>query len=217
MQDIADYIKPIIKSKPDIILVYTGANDLTSSVNTMSKERKIVKAVEVMNGNNEKKLGFSNVIARKDWDLEKENKETNKKLKIYCIGKGSIFADNANVKENCLNNSKFHLNRKGTSLFTKTYLQIVFSGFEWNAIRHPAIIDSTNQSSLNQNIPLEKLKELRLDDPKYLTFSYLNINSLLEIVMGKVDILIVAETKIAASFLTVFSWRVSQAVSFGCV
>ena len=69
--------------------------------------------------------------------------------------------------------------------------------------------DSTNQSSLNQNIPLEKLKELRLDNPKNLTFSYLNINSvrnkfdsLQEIVMGKVDTLIVAETKIDASFPT---------------
>ena len=75
------------------------------------------------------------------------------------------------------------------------------------SIRHPTITDSTNQPSLDQNIPLEKLNELRLDNPKNLTFSYLNINSvrnkfdsLQEIVMGKVDILIVAETKIDASF-----------------
>ena len=75
------------------------------------------------------------------------------------------------------------------------------------SIRHLTITDSTNQPSLDQNIPLEKLNELRLDNPKNLTFSYLNINSvrnkfdsLQEIVMGKVDILIVAETKIDASF-----------------
>ena len=56
---------------------------------------------------------------------------------------------------------------------------------------------------------MEKFKKLRLDNPKNLTFSYLNINSvrnkfdsLQEIVMGKVDILIVAETKIDASFPT---------------
>ena len=77
-------------------------------------------------------------------------------------------------------------------------------------IRHPTITDSTNQPYLNQNIPLEKLKELRLDNPKNLTFFYLNINSvrnkfdpLQEIVMSKVDILIVAETKINVSFPTV--------------
>ena len=52
-------------------------------------------------------------------------------------------------------------------------------------------------------------KEIRLDNPKNLTFSYLNINSirnkfdsLQKIVMGENDILIVAETKIDASFPT---------------
>ena len=36
-EDIADYTKPIIKRKPDIILVHTDTNDLTNSVNTISK------------------------------------------------------------------------------------------------------------------------------------------------------------------------------------
>ena len=102
------------------------------------------------------------------------------------------------------------MNRKGTNLFTKNIYKSFSSRFEWNAIWYPTITDSLNQPSLNQNIPSEKLKELRLDNPKNLTFSYLNINSvrnkfdsLQEIVMGKVDILIVAETKIDASFPTV--------------
>ena len=41
-EDIADYVKPVIRRKPNIILVHTGTNDLTNSVNTMSKVRKIV-------------------------------------------------------------------------------------------------------------------------------------------------------------------------------
>ena len=43
---IADFIKPVIRRKPDIILVHTDTNDLTNSVNTTSKVRKIVKAEE---------------------------------------------------------------------------------------------------------------------------------------------------------------------------
>ena len=53
------------------------------------------------------------------------------------------------------------------------------------------------------------LKEIRLDNPKNLTFSYHNINSirnkfdsLQKIVIGENDVLIVAETKIDASFPT---------------
>ena len=92
----------------------------------MSKIRKTVKAVEEMDGNNEIKLGFLGIIVRKDRDLEKEIKETNTKLKNYCIGKGFIFIDNTNIKENCLNN----LNRKGTTLFTKNIYKSFSSRFE---------------------------------------------------------------------------------------
>ena len=65
-------------------------NALTNSVNTTSKVRKIVKAVEEMDGSNEMKLGFSSIITRKDRDLEKEIKETNTKLINYSIGKGFV-------------------------------------------------------------------------------------------------------------------------------
>ena len=57
-EDIADYIKPIIRRKPDIILIHTGTNDLTNSVTTMKKVRKTVKSIEEMDSNNEIKLGF---------------------------------------------------------------------------------------------------------------------------------------------------------------
>ena len=62
------------------MLVHAGTNDLTNSVNTMSKVRKIVKAVEEMDGNNEIKLGFSGIIVRRDRD-----QGNNTKLKNYCI------------------------------------------------------------------------------------------------------------------------------------
>ena len=45
-EDISDYIKPIIRRKPDTILVHTGINNPSNSVNAMSKAGKIVKAVE---------------------------------------------------------------------------------------------------------------------------------------------------------------------------
>ena len=39
-EDIADYIKPIIRRKPDIILIHIGTNDLTNSVTTMKKGKQ---------------------------------------------------------------------------------------------------------------------------------------------------------------------------------
>ena len=89
------------------MLVHTGTKYLTNSVNTRSKVRKIAKAVEKMDGNNNIKLGFSSIIVRKDRDLEKDIKETYTKLKNYCIGKEFIFVDNANIYKNCLNTVNF--------------------------------------------------------------------------------------------------------------
>ena len=62
-----------------------------------------------MDGNNNVKLGSSIIIVKKDRDLEKETKETNTKVNNYCVGKRFIFANNANIKINCLNNSNSHL------------------------------------------------------------------------------------------------------------
>ena len=70
-----------------------------------------------MDGNNEIKLCFSSVSVSKDLHIEKEIRETNTKLKNYCVRKGFLFVDNANIKENCLNNNNLHLSRKTTTLF----------------------------------------------------------------------------------------------------
>ena len=69
---------------------------------------------------------FSSIIVRKDRGLEKEIKETKTKLENYCIGKGFIFVDNANIKENCLNNSKLHFNMKGTTRFLLGLNEMLF-------------------------------------------------------------------------------------------
>ena len=121
-EDIKYYVKPIIRRKPDIILVH----------NTISKVKKMVKAVQERDGNNQIKLGYSSIIIRKYRDLEKEIKETNTKLKNYCLGKGFIFVDNANIKENCLNNSLelLHLQKRFTNRFFLGLLYLLIVSFD---------------------------------------------------------------------------------------
>ena len=41
------------------------------------------------------------------------------KLKKYCEGKGFIFIENDTIIESGLNNSKPHLNKKGTNFLTQ--------------------------------------------------------------------------------------------------
>ena len=66
--------------------------------------------------------GFSTITHICDKDFSKEICELNVKLKKYCLGRRFIYIDNGNVNESCLNNSKLHLNKKGTNLFSKNIL-----------------------------------------------------------------------------------------------
>ena len=118
-EDMTDYIKPMARKKPDTILLHVGTNDLTKGINTMKNVRKCVEAIRELDNSENIQIGFSSIVHRSDKDFSKEISELNVKMKKYCLGRGFIYIDNDNINESCLNNSKLHLNKKGTSLFSK--------------------------------------------------------------------------------------------------
>ena len=61
--DKLDYIKPIVRRKPDVLVIQTGPDDLRNGVNTMKCVKELDKEEEV-------KIGFSSVIIRSDGNLE---------------------------------------------------------------------------------------------------------------------------------------------------
>ena len=61
-EDMLDYIKPNARRKPDALIIHTGTNDLTNSVNTMKKVRKLVKVVREIDESEEIEIGFSSII-----------------------------------------------------------------------------------------------------------------------------------------------------------
>ena len=83
----------------------------------MKNVRKCVEAIRELDNSENIQIGFSSIVHRSDKDFSKEISELNVKLKKYCLGRG--FIDNDNINESCLNNSKLHFNKKGTSLFSK--------------------------------------------------------------------------------------------------
>ena len=204
-EDMFDYFKPIAQRKPDALIIHTGRNDLTNGVNTIKKVRKLVKVVREIDESEKIKIGYSSVIYRKGKDLEDERNEVNMKLKKYCEGKGFVFIENANLNESVLNNSKLHLNKKGTNILTQN-IKRSFNQFG-SSVRHTHEVDITNSNLFENNETDQVLKVLRNDNPSNLNFCYLNINSvrnkftdLQTIINGNVDIVSIAETKLDASF-----------------
>ena len=80
----------------------------------MKVVRQLVKCVKELDKEDEVKIGFSSVIDRSDRNPEKEIVDFKLKLERYWESNQFLFIDNDNIGKSCLNNSKLHLNQKGT-------------------------------------------------------------------------------------------------------
>ena len=85
---VVDFIKPVIRKKPDAVIIHAGTNDLTDGTNAMKQVRKITKTIQEMEDSGKIGIGFSWSIQRADRNFKDQIKETNDKLKRYCEGNG---------------------------------------------------------------------------------------------------------------------------------
>ena len=117
-----DYIKTIPRKKPDTILLNMRKDDFTKGTKTIKNIGKRVEVIrELDNCENIRntQISFSSIMHRSDKHFSKEISELNVKVKKYCLSRGFIYVDNDNINESCLNNSKLHLNQRGTNLLSK--------------------------------------------------------------------------------------------------
>lgn len=61
--DLLDYIKPIARKQPDILIIHTGTNDLINGVTTKKEVRKLVRYIRDIDENEEIKIG---IVSRYD-------------------------------------------------------------------------------------------------------------------------------------------------------
>ena len=115
-----------LESKPDVLILYAGANDLPKNINLLNNLRKVHrKCLEL---SPETKLVFSNIIIRKDKpNLDKHRKNVNARMKNFCKQKDIGLIDNCNLEEHHLGAKKLHVNNKGNSAFAKNILRFIES------------------------------------------------------------------------------------------
>ena len=87
-KDITDHLRPAVRKKYDAIIIHTSTNDLTNDVNTMKHVRSITKIIEEMKGGGDIQVGFSEIIERRDHNLDEKIKVINERLKSFCNSKG---------------------------------------------------------------------------------------------------------------------------------
>ena len=130
-------------------------------------------------------------------------------MKSYCASVGIGFINNANINGSCLSRRKLHLNRKGFSLLAKiiaSHVKLKLDNYLESS--DGVFINAENNSPETLN-EIFKLKNLWVQNPQNVIFSYLNINFVgnkssgsTNLVFEHIGILTVAETKLDTSFPT---------------
>ena len=118
--DMADHIRPIVRRKPDSIIIHVGTNSLRNSNSSRECADEIVDIGRMVDQEGIS-VAISSLTARADDnDLAKRVKEVNKILRNFCRQNEWGFIDHNNIiTDQHLNRSRLHLNRSGTFLLSQ--------------------------------------------------------------------------------------------------
>ena len=119
-RDLVNHVKPIVRKKPDMILVHFGTNDVTNGINT---EDEMQKAIDhILNESPETDIVISLCTRRNDKPgLNNKVTKCNEILRNICVRNNLNCIDNSNIDESCLGMKKLHLNRKGSSYLANNF------------------------------------------------------------------------------------------------
>ena len=126
--DIVDYLKPVIRKKPDCIIIHAGTNDLTNNeqIDTLANFKTMIE--NIRNNSPETVIALSNVVIRKD-KAAKEKKVSvtnlNKKIKELAKVKKIELIDNSNLDTSCLSRRMLHMNDKGNSYLANNFINFM--------------------------------------------------------------------------------------------
>ena len=124
-EDIIDHIKPILRKKPDLLIVHSGTNDLNNEkVNTTECLENINRYIKKTSPNTT--LVVSKLIKRKDKPgIEKNLNDLNESIERSCKLMNVEMIGNDNIMEGNLSTKKLHLNKSGNSKFAQNLIKFI--------------------------------------------------------------------------------------------
>ena len=122
--DMLDYIKPIVRRKPDMLLVHVGTNDLTNSVDTIENLDKLFKYIH--DESPETKIAMSSVTTRLDRKgLDKKVTTLNTNIAKLCTENELPLIEHLNITSKHLSKKKLHLDAKGLSILCDNFVKFI--------------------------------------------------------------------------------------------
>ena len=126
--DMIDHIRPLVRRKPDTIIIHVGTNSLRITSSSRQCADEIVDLARMV-----EQEGISTAISSittraDDPELSKRATEVNKMLRKFCRQNDWGFIEHNNiVADKHLNRSRLHLNRAGTNLLSQNLLSYINS------------------------------------------------------------------------------------------
>ena len=132
-EEIASEIRNInTQLQPTHVIMHAGTNNLPSD--TSDQCIKNIKGLcsKVKDKFPQAKLGISSIILRKDIEATSKMHQVNDGLKRLCNDSGYVFIDNSSIDESGLNNSKLHLNAKGSAFLASRFIKFLNPDKQYN-------------------------------------------------------------------------------------
>ena len=96
-EDLIDYVKAIAWTKPKMLVIHTGTNDLLNDMNTIKKVKKVIQSIGKIDIQQKIQIAFSGIINWEDNNFAGKIEERKTKLGRYCKSKGFIFINNSKL------------------------------------------------------------------------------------------------------------------------
>ena len=114
VEDMNDFVKPLLRRRPDKVIVHVGTNNVKDD-NPKRVKVKISELVDtIRNEQPNPKIVLSSIIHRNDdRSLNGSIDQVNRAVESVCRQRGLDFISHDNIPGDCLNNGGLHLNRMG--------------------------------------------------------------------------------------------------------
>ena len=119
-EDIEDFVKPLLRKKPDNVFLHIGTNDLNTQEPRLTVEGIVNLALQIEGDAPETNLAISGLIARAD-DKDVKVSSVNKIFKKFCQQNHWNFIEHNNIIQTHLNRGGLHLSKSGSALLAQNF------------------------------------------------------------------------------------------------
>ena len=125
IKNMEHYSKPPLEKNPELVILHIGTNDIKSDKSPSEIASNIHKLTKEME-QGKRKVAISALIPRNDSeDLTKKSNMVNIELRKLCEGNGTDLIKHTALTTRHLNGSNLHLNRFGTTIFARDFIQYI--------------------------------------------------------------------------------------------